>query len=324
MKAPLACAFCKLFPSLKPAAPSRPPLDIAQALVEAGHEAFVDQPGWTHGGRACRRPQPAHHTCRWPQRIHSPCSPMPVSLRCALPARADRPYPRAQPRSGLVRLLMAARSCQATLRDHLSRRLPRARTPLKRLYNSVMARADAVIANSQFTAASIIAQYPFARDTLTVIPRGTDLARFDGNAEPYDWHGAKETPALWCWSGGLPNGKGRALPSARWLVCRRMCTLVLAGDDQGRTDYRESLVRLAERAEVGAPRASGWPCRCAARTGLGGRVPLCPPHSRKPSVAQPSKRRLPACRWWFPSSELCLKRCSFHPVLPKRRALAGT
>jgi hypothetical protein len=46
---------------------------------------------------------------------------------------------------------------------------------LKRWYNSVMARGDRVIANSQFTADSIIAQYPFARDRLTVIPRGTDL-----------------------------------------------------------------------------------------------------------------------------------------------------
>jgi hypothetical protein len=42
-----------------------------------------------------------------------------------------------------------------------------------------MARGDAVIANSQFTADSIASQYPFARDALTVIPRGTDFAQYE-------------------------------------------------------------------------------------------------------------------------------------------------
>jgi glycosyltransferase involved in cell wall biosynthesis len=54
-----------------------------------------------------------------------------------------------------------------------------ASNPLKRFYNSVMARADAVIANSEWTAAHIASQYGFKPKRLIVIPRGIDLAQFD-------------------------------------------------------------------------------------------------------------------------------------------------
>ena len=49
----------------------------------------------------------------------------------------------------------------------------------KALYNSVMARADAVIANSQWTADLVAGRYPWARDRIVAIPRGTDFALFD-------------------------------------------------------------------------------------------------------------------------------------------------
>ena len=50
---------------------------------------------------------------------------------------------------------------------------------LKALYNSVMARADTVIANSQWTADLVTKRYPWARDRIVAIPRGTDFALFD-------------------------------------------------------------------------------------------------------------------------------------------------
>src|SRR5271170_5912976 len=53
---------------------------------------------------------------------------------------------------------------------------------LKLRYNSVMARGDVVIANSQYTADTIARLYPRARERLRVIPRGTDLRAFSSAA----------------------------------------------------------------------------------------------------------------------------------------------
>src|SRR3954453_9199387 len=52
------------------------------------------------------------------------------------------------------------------------------RSSVKVLYNSVMARGDAVIANSHYTADLIRAAYPQAASRLRVIHRGTDFAAF--------------------------------------------------------------------------------------------------------------------------------------------------
>ena len=51
--------------------------------------------------------------------------------------------------------------------------------PLKRIYNSVMLCADAVIANSEWTAAHIRQTYRTKPKRLVVIPRGLDLSVFD-------------------------------------------------------------------------------------------------------------------------------------------------
>ena len=54
-----------------------------------------------------------------------------------------------------------------------------ARSALKRWYNSVMARGDAVIANSNWTEQHILSTYGFQPKHLSVIPRGLDLQSFD-------------------------------------------------------------------------------------------------------------------------------------------------
>lgn len=54
-----------------------------------------------------------------------------------------------------------------------------AENPLKRFYNSVMLRGDAVIANSHWTAERICADYSIRPKRLVLIPRGVDLDQFD-------------------------------------------------------------------------------------------------------------------------------------------------
>lgn len=51
--------------------------------------------------------------------------------------------------------------------------------PLKKWYNSVMARGDRVIAISHFIADHIAQEYPQAKDRIVTIPRGSDLEKFD-------------------------------------------------------------------------------------------------------------------------------------------------
>jgi glycosyltransferase involved in cell wall biosynthesis len=57
-----------------------------------------------------------------------------------------------------------------------------AKNGLKRFYNSVMARGDAVIANSEWTAVHVRKTYPKLGKRLVTIPRGLDFHRFDPTA----------------------------------------------------------------------------------------------------------------------------------------------
>lgn len=129
----------------------------------------------------------------------------------------------------------------------------RARSGLKRLYNSVMARGDAVIANSDFTARHVRSEHPFAAGRLVTIPRGVDAARFDPAAV-----GPERVEALRAeWGGGdgvlilLParltgwKGHHEAIRAAAVLRATHAdgWRMVFAGDPQGRDGYREALLR---------------------------------------------------------------------------------
>ena len=130
-----------------------------------------------------------------------------------------------------------------------------ARSAAKRLYNSVMARGDLVIANSQFTRDHLLAEHRGLDPARVVaIPRGIDLAAFDPDAvapsrvaaaradmglEPRD-----RRPVVLL-AGRLTRWKGQGLMVEALARSGADAVLVLAGDDQGRTGYRDDLVRLA-------------------------------------------------------------------------------
>ncbi|WP_321499608.1 glycosyltransferase family 4 protein [Breoghania sp.] len=116
---------------------------------------------------------------------------------------------------------------------------------LKAFYNSVMARGDAVIANSHYTAGLIRTRHPVAGE-MTVIHRGTDIAAISDVPE------ARINALRESW--GVESGKRIVLQLARltaWkgqkvtidafaglaLALREDCVLILAGDAQGRNDY---------------------------------------------------------------------------------------
>lgn len=124
------------------------------------------------------------------------------------------------------------------------------RSGLKKRYNSVMARGDLVIANSDWTAAHIKAIHRTDPDRIVTIPRGVDFAAFDPAAVPPDR--ISELKAGWqiedgddrlvfVLPGRLTSWKGQSLAidalGALDATERTKVHLVLAGDDQGRKGY---------------------------------------------------------------------------------------
>lgn len=126
-----------------------------------------------------------------------------------------------------------------------------ARGPLKRFYNSVMARGDVVIANSNFTADHVRGAHAFAADRLKVIPRGVDLDAFHPDAVTEerlarltrDWDAFDGVTLIL--PGRLTAWKGQmdAAEAAGQLMRKHTngWRLLLVGDHQGRTGYLSDL-----------------------------------------------------------------------------------
>ena len=125
---------------------------------------------------------------------------------------------------------------------------------LKRFYNSIMARGDAVIANSSRTAEWVLTHYPWARERIVTIPRGTDLKGFSPEAVET----ARCAALRRAWA--LPKGKriillgARVTPLKGHLVALEAfqgllergfkdVVLVFAGSAQGREAYAAELDR---------------------------------------------------------------------------------
>ncbi|SHM97097.1 glycosyltransferase family 4 protein [Roseibium suaedae] len=122
----------------------------------------------------------------------------------------------------------------------------------KAFYNSVMARADRVIANSHYTASLIMDRHPFAKDRITVIHRGSDLE----SLAPASISTERKEALAAAW--GLEPGRPVVVNLARltnWkgqgIIIDAMAQLkqagdsrtvaVLAGDAQGRDSYLSGL-----------------------------------------------------------------------------------
>ncbi|PTW62543.1 glycosyltransferase involved in cell wall biosynthesis [Breoghania corrubedonensis] len=138
---------------------------------------------------------------------------------------------------------------------------------LKSLYNSVMARGDAVIANSHYTAGLIRDRHGVSGERVTVIHRGTNIAEIA--------HVPQERIATLRTAWGVDAGTRVVLQLARltaWKgqgvtidafaalepTLRSGCMLILAGDAQGRENYVSELeARIAEHGLAGRVRLVG-------------------------------------------------------------------
>jgi glycosyltransferase involved in cell wall biosynthesis len=126
--------------------------------------------------------------------------------------------------------------------------------PFKRAYNSVMAKGDRIIANSNYTASVIAARSPKTRDRIRAIYRGIDATSFDPASLPAG--AVDRLRADW----GVPPGAEVVLHAARLTGIKGQrdliaaaaqlrkegaladAVVILAGD--GREDYRAELAGL--------------------------------------------------------------------------------
>jgi glycosyltransferase involved in cell wall biosynthesis len=123
----------------------------------------------------------------------------------------------------------------------------------KRVYNSVMARGDIVIANSRYTQGLIAARYDTPPGRIAVIHRGVDAAAFDpaaiaperAAALRRDWRVAQGVPIV-LQAARLTRWKGQgvlleAAARLKQLDALGDTVVVLAGDPQGRGAYAAEL-----------------------------------------------------------------------------------
>lgn len=267
----------QVIPALDAGGAERTTVEMARAIVAAGGRALVA----TAGGRLCAEVE----------RAGGRIILMPVDSKNPLAIFANRgrlirlireeniDLVHARSRAPAWSALWAARATgvpfAATYHGAYD-----ARSPLKRFYNSAMARADLVIANSAFTADAIRRHYDVGR-RLKIIPRGADLTRFNPEAISADrvaalrsrWGLVENQVALTLLlPGRLTEWKGHqvAIKALARLAGRGGAQsetgaggdfqLIFAGDAQGRDGYADSLVRKVD--ELGLQRMIRWVGHC--------------------------------------------------------------
>ncbi|MDP2357449.1 MAG: glycosyltransferase family 4 protein [Beijerinckiaceae bacterium] len=239
----------QIIPELNAGGAERTTVDIAEALVAAGARALVA----CEGGR----------------------------LVSELQARGGLWIPFAAKTKNPLRMALNVRKLQAIIRRervdlvHARSRAPawvalvaakRAGVPfvttyhgayagtstLKVQYNSVMARGDVVIANSQFTRDRIVEMHPFAKERIVVIHRGADLRAFQPDQVAparvqtlrRAW-GVEPDERIVLLAARLTSWKGQRvlIDAAKALKERGLqgVSFILAGDEQGRTGYAKEL-----------------------------------------------------------------------------------
>ena len=115
---------------------------------------------------------------------------------------------------------------------------------LKTFYNSVMAKGVHIIANSEFTKAHIIKTHGTAAEKITAIARGVDMAKFDpAKASAKDilaqrnrWGVSPEQKVILL-PGRLTRWKGPLVAIEALTNLPQDCVLILLGDAQGRDEF---------------------------------------------------------------------------------------
>ncbi|HEV3045486.1 MAG TPA: glycosyltransferase family 4 protein [Roseiarcus sp.] len=245
----------QIIPRLDAGGAERTTIDVAAALVAAGARALVA----SEGGRLTSELQAVGGLLTpFQAATKNPVAMMLNVRRLARLVRDERvdivhARSRAPAWVALAAMRLAPRPFVTTFHGAYT-----GRSALKLRYNSVMARGDAVIANSQYTADMIARFYPFAREKVTIIHRGSDFSKFapavvDASrvARLRRAWGAEPQERIVLLAARLTAWKGQKIliAAAKRLKDAGMVGVryVLAGDPQGRGSYAKELDALIEK-----------------------------------------------------------------------------
>jgi glycosyltransferase involved in cell wall biosynthesis len=240
----------QVIPALDAGGAERTAIDVADALVQNGFEALVA----SNGGRL--EPELARaggELIRMRAASKAPHTMFAnaMELRDVIRTRSVKLI-HARSRAPAWSALLAARwsNIPFVVTYH---GFYKASNPIKRFYNSVMVRGDAVIANSQWTADHIAQEYRAPPARLAVIPRGVDLQVFDAaGISPQRisdlrnaWNAGDNDFAVLL-PGRLTRWKGQSVLIDALALLKSANKLgrihaILAGDAQGRDAYEAEL-----------------------------------------------------------------------------------
>jgi glycosyltransferase involved in cell wall biosynthesis len=172
---PIPLSVLQVIPALDAGGAERTAVDVARAVVKAGGKAWIA----TKGGRLAAEAEKAGaKLILGPFDSKSPLTILRNAETLAELIRNEKiAIIHARSRAPAWSAYFAA---QRTTAKYVAtyHGIYNAKNPIKRWYNSIMAKGDAVIANSQFTADHVRAEHKVDPAKLRVIPRGIDVAGF--------------------------------------------------------------------------------------------------------------------------------------------------
>ena len=260
MSLPPDFTLLQVVPELETGGAEQTTIDVAQAVVNAGGKALVA----TRGGRmAARLEADGGRLAQMPVQSKNPLVMLGNAARLVDLIRREKvSVVHARSRAPAFSALWAAKATNtpfvATYHGVYG-----AKSGLKRWYNAVMTRGDLVIANSDYTRDHVLAEHDIDPDLIVTIPRGVDLNRFNPN-----WITPSRIEALAAAWGIAPDDRRTKILLAGRLTrikghltiveaARRLKAegrddflIIFAGDDQGRTDYREEVEKAVAEADL--------------------------------------------------------------------------
>ena len=248
---PLNFTLLQVVPELETGGAEQTTIDVANAVVRAGGKALVA----TRGGRMTARLEAdGGRLAQMPVQSKNPLVMLGNAARLVDLIRREKvSLVHARSRAPAFSALWAA---QATGTPFVAtyHGIYNAKSRLKRWYNAVMTRGDLVIANSDYTRDHVLREHDLPPEKIVTIPRGVDLDRFDPAWVTRErladlrtaWGIAPDDDRVKILLGGrLTRIKGHPtiIEAAARMKAQGQSNflIIFAGDDQGRTDYREEL-----------------------------------------------------------------------------------